>query len=229
MPEYACDLCDKVFPTNAGLYSHKEERHKNPAVVLVNHDNHQLSKPPSDDGSAMSLSDDQVVQLPKREHDNDGSDVDDLQIKKRKLPRSKENNSNDDYKRLYLKCLNEAKKLKSENKQMQRKVENVQRECKEKLSSYRETIEKNKKDHRQSTIEIEEEYRKSLKNLESECENRITTLNKYISDLKNNEYANFNSLSKIIFNCVTIAEIHKIRYLIRTQQFGRKHWGTTKY
>ena len=248
MTEYVCDHCGKVFPTNAGLYSHKEENHKPGAVVLVNHDNHQPSTsfadgpmssgahlvstpgPGDDDETAISLGEvDQVVQIRKREHNHDGNDVDDLKSKKIIIPRSKDGNSNDDYKRLYLKCLNEAKKLKYENKHMHRKVKNVQRECQEKLSSYRAKIDKINKEHRQSTIGIEEEYRKSLKALESECENRIKTLNEYISDLKNNGYSNFNSLSKIIFNCVTIEEIHRIRHLIRTQQFGEllnKHMHT---
>lgn len=245
MTEYTCSHCGQTFASNAGLYSHKEENHKPGAVVLVNHDNHQpstsfdgpmsvdpqlVSAPgPSHDEPVMSLGEDKVVRLAKREHNNNDNDVDILKIKKRIIPRSKDDTSTDDYKRLYLKCLDEAKKLKYENKQMQSKVKNVQRECKEKSSSYRETIDKINKEHRQSTAGIKEDYRKSLKALESECENRIKTLNEYISDLKNDGYSNFNSLSKIIFNCVTIEQIHRIRHLIKTQQFGElldKHMHT---
>ena len=47
---------------------------------------------------------------------------------------------------------------------------------------------------------------------------KIKNLNDYIKDLKEDEYANFNELSKIIYNCVTIEEIHRIRELINAQR-----------
>ena len=177
----------------------------------------------------------------------DGDNDDVWRIKKRKYdvipnPATPRNNTNDGYKKMYFKCLKQSKKLQSEHKKFKQKYEKVKRDCEDEILQYRERLEKINEEHRNYTngieeecrkkletindehrkysIGIEEEYQKRLQALESDCENKIKDLNEYITDLKNNEYANFNSLSKIIFNCVTIEEIFKIRNLIHTQQIG---------
>ena len=38
--------------------------------------------------------------------------------------------------------------------------------------------------------------------------------------MKDEGYSNFNALSKVIFNCVTIQDIHKIRDLVNSQNVG---------
>ena len=176
--EYECEHCDKVFNTNAGLYTHKEKYHKAPTVVLVNHNEHEPStsfdrtasprnthKPISDDdNSEISFGHPQPYRKRKVIVDDDDDD-DDFQIKKRKynvtpendlIPPTPTNNTNDGYKKMYFKCLNQSKKLKSEHKKLQQKYEKLQRECEEKISQYRENLEKTNEEHRKYSIGIEE-------------------------------------------------------------------------
>ena len=228
--EFTCEHCNKVFNTNAGLYTHKETYHKAPAVVLVNHNQHNPStsfdRPtsptniPLNDDTSSEMSFENMQPNRKRKVVIDVDDDETEPIKKPKydtapkniaIPSVPSRNRNDGYKKMYYKCLDQYKRV-------QQKYDNLQRKFDEKISHYEEKLEKTNTENREYLIGIEETYKKQLEELESGCENRIKTLSNYVTDLKNNEYANFNSLSKIIFNCITIEEIHKIRRLINTQQ-----------
>ena len=95
--------------------------------------------------------------------------------------------------------------------QHRRRVEQLNLEHREYIlgieTAYRENLDK-----------LREEHREEIQNLQSDCDKKIKNLNDYIKDLKEDEYANFNELSKIIYNCVTIEEIHRIRELINAQR-----------
>ena len=41
MDDLTCDTCGKTFNTNAGLYTHQQNKHNNPSVILVNHNRHR--------------------------------------------------------------------------------------------------------------------------------------------------------------------------------------------
>ena len=236
---YTCEHCGKDFNTNHGLYDHKEKFHKSPTVVLVNHQDHQPSSsrkiptpnnvqiPSSDEDSDEMQSSDSEISTdlpPYRKRKADGSDGG--EVKKRKiLPPSNDS----DYKRLYLKCLRESKKLKSAKKILEQQIKKLEQDREVELEQHHRRVEQLNLEHREYTLGIEnayrenldklrEEHREEIQKLQSDCDQKIKNLNNYIKDLKEDEYANFNELSKIIYNCVTIEEIHRIRELINTQR-----------
>lgn len=247
---YKCDHCDKSYLTNQELYSHKENMHRNPTVVLVNHDEHDqtpkeipsLPPVPSSDGDSdmESIESEMLADIPtppKPYRKRKGDVIDGGERKKIKVIVDDEGK---DYKRLYMKCIKAAKKLISENEKLKHKIEVVSKEGSEKISQYEERVKKANIDCSERILEIEKDIKEraakvrddhkiEIDQLESNCGTRLKKLNDIIMDLKNGQYKNFNDLSKIIFNCVTIEEIHRIRELINTNRIDEllnKHMDT---
>ena len=103
------------------------------------------------------------------------------------------------------------KRLEKMNERYNKEIADIKEEC-------RVRLETNSNEHRRHVIALEDECRKQIEKMELDCENKIKALNEYIADLKKNQHSNFNSLSKVIYNCTTIEEIFKIRNLIKTQR-----------
>lgn len=249
--EYTCEYCQKSFNNLAGKYAHKEKEHKSPSIVFVNHNTHENpSELPQNipihssdnDEDESSGDDDNLINIPRKRkaHGDHGADS---SVPKRLRPDNGTqtpgalSNSTKDYRRLYLKSLKEFKKINVKYTSLQEKHKKMERDCDEKLM---EKLDEKDLQHQADVDSLLAEYKKLLddaeashqtkiEKLERECENRVEGLNKRVVDLKDGGYTNFNVLSKAIFNCVTIQDIHKIRDLVNSQNVGEistKHIDT---
>lgn len=145
----------------------------------------------------------------------DDSDLEDRKIKKyiTKFEREYEEELQDQ-KQIYKKQLTRRED----------EIEKFKKQCKEYIASKEKEIldlqKKNKKEL--------EEQKDMIEETEKHYKDQVKLLSEKIKSLEA-EDASFKSLSDVIFNCITIEEIFKIRKLVRNREFEElieKHLGT---
>lgn len=137
-------------------------------------------------------------------------------------------NENVDYRRLYLKSLKQLKKLNGKYTSLRGKYDKMEEACDQRLMKkmdekdlhHQVDIEDMVTEYKKHLSGVEGAHQALIEQLERDCEIRVRDLNKQVVDMKDEGYSNFNALSKAIFNCVTIQDIHKIRDLVNTQNVG---------
>ena len=196
--------------------------------IIDEYDNKDLGDPQLDDGN-------QII---------DGYDADDQSDSGLTVIDS----TNDlDYKKLYKKCLQSKKSLKTAlthklyaaKKDCNEKIKKLEQECndklrkqtqnyKDKLKGYGDDMEKKYSD-RLSQLKLSyddkiknlvDEHKKEMDEYEKQCQDKIKKLKGHIQAMKDDD-DDMSALTKAIFNCTTIEEIFQIQRLIQNYQFEK--------
>ena len=237
---YKCEHCNATYSTLTSLYTHKAEDHpvKNDnTIALVDHnkdvehadtdsDESTKSNDTREDSDGSTKSNDKtidhVLPTPRQQKRNfDGEDLNLIEHIKRKkesddsdgdIPYRTRERMVNRYKIMYRKCQSDLKKLRSENRRLIDELTNNDMKWKEVADKY-ERGARSLQDviaSLQEKIIVVEREKKNYKEKIGEQQNYITELKESKGSLPH-----FNSISKDIYNCVSISEIRRVHKLFR--------------
>ena len=133
---------------------------------------------------------------------------------------------NDEIAQMITQCATEMDKLKTDNA---KKISDSEKANEDMKSEYTTFINNIQRDNESNIKNLKDECDRRINDMEQEHNKRIKELNDYINEMREEDNEHFNSLSKAIFNCISMEEIFEIRRLIQDHKYNevlRNHVGT---
>ena len=125
-------------------------------------------------------------------------------------------NFNDQLAEMITRCAAEIDKLKTDNA---KKISDSEKANEDMKSEYTTLINNIERDNENNLKNLKDVCDRRINEMEQEHNKRIKELNDYIKEVQEEDNEHFNSLSKAIFNCISIEEIFEIRRLIKDHKY----------